>query len=488
MNSELNTALGSVDISEILNSSGSTISCVLLHAVAPKSESPVTSPSSVVDNTITSSTSTSAPRKTPDTYDETNESRNDSSFFKSDSYSDANIMTKDSQNVLNDQNTDLKKDPDTPDSNEESSSYTKPQNLTKLPQTNEPEYDLSHLVSQVDVDTTPKKRSVEKLLGGPITFLGQYEDLGIVVIALRCNNVDRDHSLSAGRTASENLIDDGNLPTLNPHKLQPPLHDLEVRGDILLMRVHPDEDNDVDDDQKMTKKDEKSEFFLDFTREEYLKFAARTDIIVPEDSDNEANDGNDIDNDQNDDFEDGEDENDDEEDIGGYDEEHDEDFEYQEDMEYFELDEEEEKVGMMNILMGQVLRKYREDNGRGPGTRVLLQMRQALAFKLGVDVPAIPEVDSDEEELQDEDDVNKDVDEKFGNENDTENIDECTETSVNSSTKNNGEKEQSLKRPAQDAYKEDTQNDITCKEKGGTEEFQRPKKRRVRWSIYAEDE
>jgi hypothetical protein len=50
-----------------------------------------------------------------------------------------------------------------------------------------------------------------------------------------------------------------------------------------------------------------------------------------------------------------------------------------------ELDDEECQVGMMNLILAQLLRRFREENGRGPNTSELLTMRSALAAKLGID-------------------------------------------------------------------------------------------------------
>ena len=143
-------------------------------------------------------------------------------------------------------------------------------------------------------------------------------------------------------TALQNTI----LP-INPHRLQPPLHNVVVHGDIVLVRVAEtkeneilitnDDDNDEDDnddeDDNEEEPDEKEdskkaagdnncktedgnnnneeegddnddydeddddgsyengnvdsmvmtneEFFLDYTKEEYIKFASQTDIPIP---------------------------------------------------------------------------------------------------------------------------------------------------------------------------------------------------------------
>ena len=112
---------------------------------------------------------------------------------------------------------------------------------------------------------------------------------------------------------------------------------------------------------------------LDYTRAEYLKFAARTDI--PE---HEIDDGE-----EEEELEEGSDE----------DEGSDEEFGL-EDMDDDE-DDEDAQVGMMNLIFGQILRRFREENGRGPDTRELLEMRSALAERLGVDVPPVDDEGSD---------------------------------------------------------------------------------------------
>ena len=117
------------------------------------------------------------------------------------------------------------------------------------------------------------------------------------------------------------------------------------------------------------------DFFLDYTREEYLKFAARTDI--PE---YEIDDGD-------------EEEEEEEEAAGGSDEDNGSDEEFE--MEAPD-DDDDAQVGMMNLIFGQILRRFREENGRGPDTRELLEMRSALAERLGVDVPPLDGADWDE--------------------------------------------------------------------------------------------
>jgi len=192
-----------------------------------------------------------------------------------------------------------------------------------------------------------------------------------------------------------------NIPQINPHKLQPPLSFVEVRGDILLMRVAETEEEldakeleidnkeasskvseekveEIEEDvQKQVSVPSNDDFFLDYTKDEYLKFISRTDIEEVDESSDE------------------EDESDGEEEGGGLaallgvgngdddDEEGDEDEDFDPD--------EDESVGMMNMILGHLLKKFREENGRGPDSLELLEMRKALADKLGVEVPEVDE-------------------------------------------------------------------------------------------------
>ena len=70
------------------------------------------------------------------------------------------------------------------------------------------------------VDFSPKKRVVEEVLGGRITFVGQWERISVVIVQ---------------RADQEDLVASG--APLNEHKLQPPFHEEVLRGDLLLMRT-----------------------------------------------------------------------------------------------------------------------------------------------------------------------------------------------------------------------------------------------------------
>mmetsp|Transcript_6795 Transcript_6795/g.9920 ORF Transcript_6795/g.9920 Transcript_6795/m.9920 type:complete len:230 (-) Transcript_6795:143-832(-) len=183
-------------------------------------------------------------------------------------------------------------------------------------------------VEAIKIDTTPKKQAVAKVLGGPFTFLGQYEEEGIILM-IRKENID-------------------NLAT-NPHKLQPPFHDTEVKGDILVMKVAAEEDAESASNE---------EFFLNYTKEEYCKFASRTDVVAPPMQPMET---------------------DDEEEESDVDEEDDESIEGEEDDE-----DEDDGESFINLLMGQVLKKFTEDNGREPDEQELQALKSAIAQKMGL--------------------------------------------------------------------------------------------------------
>lgn len=277
---------------------------------------------------------------------------------------------------------------------------------------------LNHLIYEMDVDTTPRNSMVQTILGGPITFLGQYEDEGIVVIARRPDTLP-----------SSEVDDHQEGLCLNPHSLQPPLHKLQVYGDILLMRVSPtveeedsdDEDSDpcvqeegeetpkVNPDSEVKEEDtNEPDFFLDYTKEEYIRFASRTDIVY------ESNEEDNVVDDENDSelIENSEQENEDEE--------TDEEYAVVEDGESDdeEIDEQEGQMGFMNLIFSQLLRKFREKNGRGPDSQELLNMRAQLAKQLGIendgDDLSLQESETmdegaEDEELEEEEDLSKDI-------------------------------------------------------------------------------
>lgn len=376
---------------------------------------------------------------------------------------------------------------------------------------------LTELIEEVLVDTTPSKNAVKTILGGPFTFLGQYPDEGTIVMARRdlpiLDSTDSDEEEDGDKNDGNQLMnadakalyelsvkelkalcseyygDDMDTATIvekselvdailqaqlpiNPHQLQPPFDGIVVRGDILIMKVAPtneelddddedgeeneddNEENENGDDTQHNEENEEGEqdriedknetsgskkqsissdqvrkvendtsnvkrgpatknecptgdntesdtkpetlektdaeddeddhakievptneeFFLDYTKEEYIAFASRTDIVAPDlpeyfyeedDSDEDLEDR----------------------------EEDDEDYEFGR-----EDEEEEEKKVMLHIFMSECIRQFRESNGRGPNSTELLELRSQVAEKLGICVPTAEEILAAKEE------------------------------------------------------------------------------------------
>ncbi len=72
---------------------------------------------------------------------------------------------------------------------------------------------------EITLDMTPNKNELVKVLGGKISFYGQYEDLEVVVVALAEFPV---------------------LQPVNDFKLPPPLHSHDIKGDVILLKVNED--------------------------------------------------------------------------------------------------------------------------------------------------------------------------------------------------------------------------------------------------------
>lgn len=211
-------------------------------------------------------------------------------------------------------------------------------------------------VEQVDIDTTPQKQMVQQLLGGPFTFLGQYEEEGVMLMCLRdqpaANHIDGAKSDS----------------TLNQHKLQPPFDDAQVHGDILLLRVAADEEPEVDSaglvvDTLAAKSNE--EFFLHYTKDEYVKFAARTDVEAPK-----AVVSEDLEDEEEEEEMESEDEEASEEGEGNMEGESDE-------------EDDADGAGFMELLMGQVMQRFQQEHGRLPDEMELQALQGVIAQKMG---------------------------------------------------------------------------------------------------------
>jgi hypothetical protein len=263
---------------------------------------------------------------------------------------------------------------------------------------------LPDLIDQIEIDTTPSKSMVAKTLGGSFTFLGQYQEEGVVLmmrdipedaVALDMEELAAEKLAKLRSMCQEREIDmtgmlekpdlinalvkDSQLPPINPHSLQPPLHKALVRGDIVILKVAEtkeelDEGNDSEEPEITVPSNE--EFFLSYTKSQYISFASRTDI---EEHDVEP------------------------EKAGGSEEEEDASDEEvgKEEGERYQLGQEEEiddedKSAMFNLVMNEVLRQYRDEHGRGPHTHELLELRATIAKELDVKISEIEIVDWNE--------------------------------------------------------------------------------------------
>jgi hypothetical protein len=246
---------------------------------------------------------------------------------------------------------------------------------------------LTELIEEISVDTTPSKNAIRQILG-PFTFVGQFPTEGAVAMAPKelpedlaslavsklrelCQEAEIDTGGMLEKNELVQALEDSLLP-INPHRLQPPLHNLVVRGDILLMKVA--ETEETEDDEETAGKEmhvpTNEEFFLNYNKEEYIAFASRTDVVA-EEVDEDEDDGGGKQEAQDDD------------------EAEDDDFDPSRDS---EDPDEEEKCAMLNMIMAEVLRKFREDRGRGPTSEELLELRRQVATPLGVDVTTATDI------------------------------------------------------------------------------------------------
>ena len=245
---------------------------------------------------------------------------------------------------------------------------------------------LTELIDEILVDTTPSKNAIRQLLG-PFTFIGQFPTEGVVAMAgkdipedltslsikeLRalCGDFDIDTSSMLEKNELVRALEAQQQP-VNPHKLQPPLDDLVVRGDIILLKV-AETDEVLDEpggEEKEMKVLSNEEFFLNYTKEEWIAFASRTDVVAPQQDGEEEDDSE------------GSEEKEEEE-------EEEEAFEGEDDV------DDEEKAAMLNLIMAEVLRKFRDEKGRGPTSEELLQIRQQVAEPLGLDVTTLGDISS----------------------------------------------------------------------------------------------
>jgi hypothetical protein len=439
---ELEASFNGQEIAKLLRTDGPIVSCVLLRALAPvQGEKGETKASTELEADSAKKSDVNADGTEPST----------SAIHKSITPSTVDVNNIDTATDTATDSTNDSTNDNTNDSTN-SSDDTKKQQDAQL-DTQQPErIILKDQISQIMVDTTPKKSMVSLILGGPFTFLGQYEEEGIVVMIRRQPEMSEDDG--SGDDEEESDKTGGQCKLIrNPHQLQPPLHDAKVYGDILLMRVAPcDEDavnneattttttnttdNDKSDNDINAKKSNATEneatsssidhnepslsppqpkllsneeFFLNYTIDEYIKFASRTDILPPppqqvNDEEKKNEDDMEIGQESDSGSENGSGSDEDDDKDGNNDgDDDDEDYDDDDLVDEYDEDDEDCQISMMNLILAQIIKRFREENGRGPNTEELLTMKSALAEKLGIEESINGLGDEDAKDDADED-------------------------------------------------------------------------------------
>lgn len=199
---------------------------------------------------------------------------------------------------------------------------------------------------EISLDMTPSVRAVQEVLGGEVTFLGQYEDIQVILL------INRTQTAISG--------------DLNQHKLQPPFHNAEVYGDILVSRS--------DDDGLPS----------DFSLEEYITFTEK--VIEPYEVS------------EDDDEEEGDDDEEDEEGLEVIDEEDSDEDEDGGEGDDDDEDDEAEAEEVINQLLERLKSAYKEQHGRDPTDEEFEELASSLMENIGA------AYDDDEEEEEDDDD------------------------------------------------------------------------------------
>jgi hypothetical protein len=188
---------------------------------------------------------------------------------------------------------------------------------------------MNGTTEEISLDMSPRLKMTQATLGGEITFLGQWEAIEAILV------------IRKDQKASKHMI-------LNKHKLQPPFHNAEVFGDILLMR------SDTNGDPK------------DLTVKKYEAF---TKLEIPEwepeEADSEDEGEEELEEDSDDDAESGDDSED------GEEEEVDEDE-----------DEEAQREAVMAFLAPKIVERFKSEHGREPTDDELTALTEIMLHNL----------------------------------------------------------------------------------------------------------
>ena len=207
---------------------------------------------------------------------------------------------------------------------------------------------------ELSLDMTPSKKMTQETLGGQITFMGQWEDMEVILVI---NKAAQEEASAAKR---------------NLHKLQPPFHDADVYGDILLMR------SDADGNPK------------GLPLADYEAFKKRD---IKEWKPVELEEGGAEDEDDEEGEDDEEDEEDDDEDDEDDDEGEDED----------EEDTEIEKM-YLDVLKKKVITQYQAVHGKDPTDEEADDLARRLLSAISA-APAPEDGNEDEEEEEEEEEA-----------------------------------------------------------------------------------
>merc|ERR1712086_718508 len=174
-------------------------------------------------------------------------------------------------------------------------------------------------VKQIELDMNPKANSLEKLLGGPVTFVGMYDDGDLIVMCAK--NVK-------GK--------------VNKYTLPAPFADEKVKGDMMVVKMDSgSEPNSI-------------------TLKQWNKFVKDTLENPPAERDEEEED-------------------EDDEELMDEDDSQEEDSDEDGDMELGSDDEEEDQAGAIEaILTSNLMAQFAEQNGKEPNDKEVEDMLASM--------------------------------------------------------------------------------------------------------------
>jgi hypothetical protein len=200
---------------------------------------------------------------------------------------------------------------------------------------------------EINVDMTPAKNELSKLLGGSPTFVGQYTDIEAVVMARR------DHDSP-----------DSTMPK-NANELKYPLHEVSVCGDMVVLKMVNAEPTDM----KLS---------------EYSEWREKEPVLEEEEEEEEG-EGENEEGDEGEDDDESEDdgeENEEEENSADDGEQEGEDDEEDED----DADDDDEGENLFHqMLFNKVYESFKAEHGREPTEEELTKVMDSLNAVIGAE-------------------------------------------------------------------------------------------------------